>query len=379
MVPPVNLKIACSAKLCACFFLYTAGISGQEAASSVEPLGNADSADAPGVSIIPFPFVFYTPETKVGFGGTLVTMFRLSRSGEREQPSNISPLFVYTQKEQVIALLGGEVHFGAGRFRGNGELGYSRFPNKIWGIGNDTPDALEEDYTPRTVYANAQFQRRVSPGWYVGGRIEFAHRRLIDTDSLGLLAAGALPGTDDGRMLSGGLLVTRDTRDNTVYPRSGGYSQLRVMLSESALGSDYDFAAYLFDIRQYLSLFPGHVLALRGVAMASAGTQPFDLMPQLGGEKLVRGYYAGRFRDNNLLALQAEYRTHVWWRLGAIGFVSAGRVFSGLSDMDLRGFKPAAGVGLRFVLAPDEGLNLRADWGFGNGSSGFYLGMGEVF
>jgi hypothetical protein len=47
--------------------------------------------------------------------------------------------------------------------------------------------------------------------------------------------------------------------------------------------------------------------------------------------------------------------------------------------MDLTGIKPAAGFGLRFLLAPDEGLNLRADWGFGNGSSGFYLGMGEVF
>ncbi len=69
----------------------------------------------------------------------------------------------------------------------------------------------------------------------------------------------------------------------------------------------------------------------------------------------------------------------MWKRIGAIGFVSAGRVSHDLSDMNFTGFKPAVGFGLRFLIAPDEGLNLRADFGFGNGSSGFYLGMAEVF
>jgi len=360
-------------------FLLGGGASGQDAAGVVENRTVSDTASTSGTSIIPFPFVFYTPETKIGFGGTVITMFRLSEGGEQEQPSNISPIFVYTQKKQIIAMLDTELYFGAGRHRVNAELGYSRFPNTFWGIGNDTPEALEEDYTPRLIYANAQFQTRVAPGWYLGGRVEFAHCRLIETDSLGLLAAGALPGTDDGRILSGGLLVTWDTRDNTVYPRNGGYRQLRALFNDSTLGSDYSFAAYSLDVRQYLLLSQGHVLALRGLGKATAGTQPFDVMPQLGGEELVRGYYGGRFRDRNLLAFQVEYRAHVWRRLGAIGFASAGRVAHDLGDMDLRGFKPAVGFGLRFLLAPDEGRNLRADWGFGNGSSGFYLGLGEVF
>ena len=339
----------------------------------------SDSTDGPGTSIIPFPFIFYTPETKMGFGGTVVTMFRLSEGGEQEQPSSLSPIFVYTQKNQIIALLETELFLGAGRFRVNGDLGYSKFPNTIWGIGNDTPDDLEEDYTPRLVYANAQFQRRIASGWYLGGRIEFARRRLVETDSTGLLAAGLLPGTDAGMLLSGGLLITWDTRDNTVNPKRGGYRQVRALMNDSAFGSDYDFSRYSVDLRQYVSISPGHVLALRGLGVASVGTQPFDVLPQLGGESLVRGYYGGRYRDRNLVAFQAEYRAHVWWRFGAIGFVSAGRVAHNIGDFGLSDFWPAAGFGLRFLLAPDEGLNLRADWGFGRGSSGFYLGMGEVF
>jgi len=332
-----------------------------------------------GISIIPFPFIFYTPETKVGFGGTVQTLFRFSHGGGQEHSSRLSPIFVYTQKNQMIAIVATELHFGAGRYRLIADVGYSKFPNTMWGIGNDTPDDLEEDYTPRSVYANVQFQRRVASGWYFGGTIEFVHRRLVETDSGGMLVRGLVPGTEDGRILSGGLLVSWDTRDNVVNPKTGGFRQLSASVVDSAFGSDYNYARYSLDVRQYVSLAPGQTVALRGLGIASVGTQPFDAMPQLGGEELLRGYYGGRYRDRNLLAVQAEYRAHVWKRLGAIGFVSAGRVSRTLSELGFSGLKPTVGFGLRFLLAPEEGLNLRADFGIGDGTSGFYLGLGEVF
>lgn len=353
--------------------------SAQEGEGSAPQTQSTDSVHTPGTSVIPFPFMFYQPETRIGVGGTVVTMFRLSDGEGPEQPSTFSPLALFTQKKQIVAMVGTELHFGSGRYRVNGELGYSKFPNTVWGVGNDTPESLREDYTPSTVYANAQFQRRVAQGWYIGGRIEFGYRELVELDSDGLLVTGAIPGARDGRMLSGGILVTWDTRDNTVYPTSGGYRQLRLALGDSSLVSNYTYSAYSVDARQYISLRPGHVLALRGVGMATTGVQPFETMPQIGGEYLVRGYYAGRYRDRNLMAFQAEYRSRVWKRLGAVGFISAGRVSDRLSAMTLADMKPSVGFGLRFLLAPEEGLNLRADWGFGRGSSGFYLGMGEVF
>ena len=332
-----------------------------------------------GTSIFPFPFVFYQPETKFGFGGTVITMFRMPSDGEQEQPSTFSPLLLYTQKRQLTAMAATELYFGSGRHRMTAELGYSKFPNTMWGVGNDTPESLEEDYTPRTVFASAQFQTRVTRGFFAGGRLSFAHRKLVETDSVGLLVRAAVPGTEDSHVLTGALLLTWDTRDNTVYPTGGGYRQLTVAVNDSALGSDYSYATYTLDVRQYLTVFPGHVIALRGLGVTSTGTQPFDQMPQLGGEELVRGYYGGRYRDRNLMAYQAEYRASIWGRIGAVGFVAAGRVSETLSDMNFTGMKPSAGLGLRIALAPDEGLNLRADFGFGRGSSGFYLGMGEVF
>jgi hypothetical protein len=60
-------------------------------------------------------------------------------------------------------------------------------------------------------------------------------------------------------------------------------------------------------------------------------------------------------------------------------FAGAGQVSHDLDAQRLDGFKFSGGGGLRVLLNEDEGLNLRADFGFGENSSGFYLGVSEVF
>jgi outer membrane translocation and assembly module TamA len=112
-----------------------------------------------------------------------------------------------------------------------------------------------------------------------------------------------------------------------------------------------------------------------------SGDPPFDLLPQLGGDVLLRGYFQGRFRDKDLLAFQAEYRAPVWWKLGAAAFVSAGQVAPELSGLRIDAFHPAAGFGLRFLIQEEEGVQIRADfaWGFDVESSGFYINIGEAF
>ncbi len=69
----------------------------------------------------------------------------------------------------------------------------------------------------------------------------------------------------------------------------------------------------------------------------------------------------------------------MWRRIGAVGFVGVGQVADRLGGFAVDRFKTSVGLGLRFLLSRDDQLNLRADFGFGEGSSGFYLGMGEVF
>ena len=346
------------------------------ATAQEQPGVDAQNATEAGTSVIPFPFFFYTPETNLAFGATVKVYKTLPGT---DRPSSLQPMFVYTVKNQIIASIASEAYLSRGNVRLLGSASFMRFPNTFWGVGNDASGAAEEDYTSSLFSIELDLQRRFSTDWFVGGSLLVAHRRLVETEPRGLLATAAVPGVDDGSMISLGISLTRDTRDHIIYPRRGGYYQARVARFDGMIGSDYDFTSYQLDTRQYLPVTSSHVLVLRGLLMATDGTVPFDRLPQLGGDILLRGYFAGRYRDQTLLAFQSEYRLPVWRRIGAVGFVGVGQVADRLSRFAVDRFKASVGLGLRFLLSRDDQLNLRADFGFGEGSSGFYLGIGEVF
>ena len=105
---------------------------------------------------------------------------------------------------------------------------------------------------------------------------------------------------------------------------------------------------------------------------------PWPLRAELGaGGARMRGYYAGRYTDNNQVNLQLELRnvfTDAWalW-YGAV----VGTVFP-----SFRGFKWSHllfnyGLGLRFEFK--HNVNLRVDYGFGKHTGGFVFSVAEAF
>jgi Omp85 superfamily domain len=334
-------------------------------------------------TLVPLPAVFYQTETGFGYGVTVGYYFQMSPGIEEathRQSSAMQLTALHTVKKQIITSIRAELFPGGGRYRASAEFGFTRFPTKFWGVGNDLPEQNEEDYTPDQLHLLLEIQKQIGPGWYAGVVGQVGYRTLRDIEAGGLLDASPIPGTEDGTAVGVGALLSRDTRSSTVYPRTGSYHQLRAEIYDGALGSSYDFGTVTLDLRAFMSL-ANSVVALRALGVASPGDPPFDIMPQLGGDVLLRGYFAGRFRDRNLVALEAEYRTLLWWRIGAAVFGGVGQVANAVDAMRFDGFHPAAGAGLRLLLSPEEGLNIRADFGYGFDvkSSGFYLGIGEVF
>jgi len=346
----------------------------------------ADSAQGPsrGSTLVPLPVVFYQTETSLGFGATLGYFFQMGTppaQDARRQSSVARLTAVYTLNKQIITSLRTELFPAGGRYRVLADLGFIRFPTKFWGIGNASPDSNEEDYTPDLLNLLFEIQAQVATGWYAGMVGQVGRRELREVAPGGLLDGGTIPGAEDGNLVGAGGLLSRDTRSSTVNPTSGSYHQLRGMLYDGLFGSSYDFAAFTLDLRKYIPLAPNHMLAFRGLGIVTPGSPPFDLMPQLGGDVLLRGYFAGRYRDRDLLALQGEYRARVWRRIGTTVFGGVGQVSNVLGELTLDGFHASAGAGFRFLLSPNEGLNIRADFGYGfdTKSTGFYLGIGEVF
>jgi hypothetical protein len=115
-----------------------------------------------------------------------------------------------------------------------------------------------------------------------------------------------------------------------------------------------------------------------------SGKPPYLDLPATGWDtynNTGRGYIQGRFRSENMLYLEAEYR-FVISRNGLFGGVAFANVQS-FSDYPSREFSklwPAAGAGLRIKVNKHSDTNIAIDYGIGvDGSKGFFVNLGEVF
>ena len=79
------------------------------------------------------------------------------------------------------------------------------------------------------------------------------------------------------------------------------------------------------------------VFALRGwlgVSQTGAGQDvPFYMLPTLGGSTTLRGYSTDRFRDRDVLVVNAEYRWPIARRIDAAAFYDAGSVAPRVGDL----------------------------------------------
>jgi len=335
-------------------------------------------------SFIPLPVLFYTPETKLAGGAALNYFFREPGSSNTSRPSSILPSVIYTQKKQMIAELSADFYWHDEAYHFMVYTGYREFPDKFYGIGNNTPESNEENYTPRSVKVITSIQKKIGPGWNAGIQYEFEYCRLIQTESGGLLSDGTIPGCKCGTISGFGILLNMDTRDNIFSPGSGSYFQLSGTLFNEIFGSDYNYNKLNFDFRQYLPLSVSQVIAFQAYMDILRGTPPFRNLSMIGnrinGCNLMRGYYEGRFRDKHLMAFQIEYRVvPVWWKIGLAVFAGLGDVSDKLENFVLHNFKYSMGGGIRFLINRKEKLNIRLDFAYGKDTSGMYITIGEAF
>lgn len=141
-----------------------------------------------------------------------------------------------------------------------------------------------------------------------------------------------------------------------------------------------------------------HRLTLSGWASTSMtdDTQevPFYLQQTLGGKSAVRsvhedrlgsdgtdatlrGFRNLRFRDRNLLLLQAEYRVPIWGPIDATLFADAGKVTSTRDDLDLNDLRRDFGFSVSIMKG--WAAAARMDVGFGGGEGmRVFFSIGEL-
>lgn len=347
-------------------------------ASDASVSAAADSSQAsPNVF---FPVVGYTPDTSLLAGVTWLHFFQLDDPRGDFRQSMISPVAIVTVRKQFVLMIVSELYWDRERNHLKVTPEFMRFPDKFFGIGRDTRESDEEEFTPEQFSLDLAFDRRVFRQLSWGALYRFTDHRLKEVEPGGLLDSGTIPGTGKATLSAPGFSFIWDGRDNTWSARRGTYLQGEISFYRESMGSDFHFTEYILDLRRYIPLQEKGTLALQIMGKAQDGTPPFFVLPRLGGMEGLRGYLSGRYPDQVRLLARAEWRSRELWKgLGGVVFAGLGDVAPSVDKLTTAAHLYTVGAGLRYTINRQENVKVRMDFGIGNGDHGFYLSLGEAF
>jgi hypothetical protein len=142
-----------------------------------------------------------------------------------------------------------------------------------------------------------------------------------------------------------------DWRTSPGYSRRGGF--YGVTLHDYADRDDrFGFREVDYEAIQHFPILrEAWVISLRGIARTTYSKTdqqvPFFMLPYVGSGSTLRGFTSHRFRDQNGLTLQAEWRIMANRFMDTAFFYDTGKVAARREDLDLNGLKSDYGFGFR--------------------------------
>ncbi len=327
-----------------------------------------------------FPVISRSIETGWSFGTVGALTFRLPPKDTISRTSNMQLLFLYSTKKQLVTAINGAQYFHKEKYILNEQVSFSSFPDKFWGLGKNTADAAEEPYKYNQYYVYLHLLRKIAPNFFVGLLHEQQKVWNVTYQPGGAFDQQNIFGRNGYRVAGLGASLTYDKRNNSFSPDNSLFCQFSFNHFDTYLGSDYVYTNFVLDLRKYIAVSHSQVLAFQLFNFSNTGDVPLRSLASFGGANRMRGYYDGRYKDLNQLILQGEYRFPIYKRFGGVAFGGGGSVGKNFADYAVNDLKYSYGGGIRFAIDKKEKLNIRVDYGIGQGkNSGFYLQLGEAF
>lgn len=340
------------------------------------------------VKVIVLPLVFRSPETKWAFGVSSSISFKTSHKNDSlTRTSTIQVLGMYTLRNQNVEVIDATIFFPKEEYILTCQISHSFYPDRYWGIGQSSSDIPKpksgpdiRDYSFEQLYFYPHIKKKIAKDIFIGALYEFQKVYHIQSNKESLFDTAQVFGKTDHIMSGLGSSISYDTRNSSYWPTKGLLIQGTFTYFNSYLGSTYNDLKTTVDVRYFKKLFRNTVVAAQLYNYTNTGQPPIRELAMLGGPGNMRGLYQGRFRDNNMTTLIAEYRIPVWKRFSAVVFGGIGNVYRKISELVNNTPKHSFGGGIRFALLPKEKLNIRVDYGYYNqNNQGFYFTVGECF
>jgi len=298
---------------------------------------------------------------------------------------------------------GGEAALGSenGAYLYYGFARHHRKPQEeFYGVGPNSRREAESGFRLNETLVGGLFGRSLADKLLIGTHVSYrAHRFGPGTEAGVPQVADRFPGVagvgTDANYVVMGSFLEYDTRN---IPHAREYGQrfaptndrLRRLSLDATSGlylssqvahhvdigrNQFSFTRLSLDLQEYVSIDEGtqHGLAFRQFVSLTHTAQdqavPFYRLQSLGGSESLRGYRLGRFRDYNVLLLNAEVRCQVWHWLDMAVFGDAGHVFRRFRDLGPATVRADIGVGFR--LRTSKGTAARLE--FARGTEGVHV------
>lgn len=347
------------------------------------------------------PVVNYSPESTWEFGAAAQGYFRLPN---QERTSIVQLDGTYSLRHQWYINAQGTLYFGARSASPAWQLqfraGYSDRPATYYGVYDDPHFANEGNtgigmlrkgtpYQMQRAYLNLQAPISIDKDWSVGPMLDI----LVAQYSI----EGKYKTPSPLVQAAVGAVGVYDTRDNVFYPTQGIFFKLSAAAAwtnkvDIPEGQQATINGLLSaDLRQFIALPHNLVLAwqLKTQMMLSplfiSHITMYPMLPRLGGQDGLRGVNSDMFRDDIMMALQAELRIPIWSIFRAAVFAGIGDVYD-YHNWHWEVPKVGYGIGLRAAINKAK-VNIRFDvarsnvdprWNNINAYS-FYLTATEAF
>ena len=324
------------------------------------------------VKVLPVPSFGYSPETGSYIGA--VALFTLDFYHDTNtRISNAKVEFNYTWRRQIIFEGEWNYFFKQEKWYTQGLLQYMRYPDLYYGIGETTPQNDEVLFESNRIVADFNILRKVADKTFIGPKFRYLDYRAVQYDTSNVV----YPELKDAGIGGIGVTLLKDTRNNLLNSSAGTYLEMTPTYNYAG---NYSYIKLWADARGYKSIGPKLILSGRFLNEITIGNAPFFDCSLIGGDNKIRGFYYGRYREQNLSTIQGEARMIVWWRIGFAAFGGLTKLYPGFDALSFNNIKTNYGGGIRFVIDRKQNINLRLDYAIASGGQdGFYISFGESF
>lgn len=352
---------------------------------------NLPRQDIKSTHLSALPVAGYSLQT--GFAAVVSANLGFYTTAHQHQSEKISSLLTsvtYSQYSQIIFPVQFDIWTRNDKYNIISDWRYMKYPSTTFGLGGHSN--INNGYTIDFNYVKLHqtLMRKISKDFYAGFGYFFDYFwnvRQVNPPA-GVTTDFQKYGLTNTVTASG--IVFRlllDTRKNQINPDAGWYVNIVDRPNFTFMGSDNNWHSLLIEARRYFN-FPGNsknVFAIWSYNwLTLTGKPPYLLLPSTGWDDFFntgRGYIQGRYRGQDMLYLETEYRfelTHNGF-LGGVVFANA-QSFSKELSRQFQIIAPGGGAGIRIRLNKFSGANLCIDYGWGlNGSQGVAVNLGEVF